>query len=242
MTYQISEVDEQRFGIRVARADCADLVSLNHALLQAHADSISLLVARIPVSPMDLVQAAIARGGLVSDVLTISECRVGDCPGGNFAKFHKNDFSIRLIRENEGDVLIDLVGRLFDAYENHYASDRNLDSERVRLIYPDWARQLHLQEDARIIVLAKGGDLYGLSAVKELNPDSWDIALFGISVDVAGLGWGAELLSATKAMAREHAVHTLSYSTQLGNLAARRMVARAGFIPARDVFTLHFWL
>lgn len=242
MIYRHSDIDQKRFGVRAARAECADVASIDEALLRASSELIDLLIVRIPVAPMSLVQAAIARGGLFGDVLTVSECSLKGfssdfSPGGDV-----EEFLIRPARTGETVALMQLVKRLFENYENHYATDSRLDLNKVRLVYPDWARQLQEREDGRMLVLARGEDLFGLSALQIMGPFEWDIALFGISADVVGRGWGQNLLKATQMVACEQGAHTLSYSTQIGNLVARRMVTRAGFLPVRDIFTLHFWL
>lgn len=242
MIYRQSDIDQERFGVRTARAVCEDLVSVDAALLRASSELIDLLIVRIPVAPMSLVQAAIARGGLFGDVLTVSECSLKGFSSNYSQGSDVEEFLIRPARIGETVALMQLVKRLFENYENHYTADSRLDLNKVRLVYPDWVSQLQEREDARMLVLARGDDLYGLSALQLMGAFEWDIALFGISADVVGRGWGQNLLKASQMVACELGAHTLSYSTQIGNLVARRMVARAGFLPVRDVFTLHFWL
>ncbi|WP_382201600.1 GNAT family N-acetyltransferase [Hydrogenophaga defluvii] len=242
MIYRHSDIDQERFGVRTARAECTDVASIDAALLRARSELIDLLILRIPVAPMSLVQTAIARGGLFGDVLTVSECSLKEFSSDFSPEGDAEEFLIRPAREGEAVALVQLVKRLFENYENHYVADSRLDLNKVRLVYPDWARQLQKREDGRILVLARGDDLFGLSALQITGAFEWDIALFGISADVVGQGWGRKLLKASQMVACERGAHTLSYSTQIGNLVARRMVTRAGFLPIRDVFTLHFWL
>jgi GNAT superfamily N-acetyltransferase len=69
-----------------------------------------------------------------------------------------------------------------------------------------------------------------------------DVALFAVRPDARGCGLGRRLLEAVKSRALAMGAHRVSYSTQIENIPARRLVVSNGFLPSHSLFTFHVWL
>ena len=240
----LSQLDSDRFGIRVARCEVTTRKDLQEAVDQCDADSVRLLIVRTTTDSLDCVTALQQKQALLTD--TLLGFRL-DLKGSTLSgDRHAHDsLQIRLGTAVDAVVVRNLASEIFAGYPNHYRNDPRLDAGVVAQIYPSWAERVTSQQLASEPVMigsAQGVEL-ALGVMKSSDRDlTMDVALFGVVPAAAGKRVGATFLSTMLAHARDSGMHAATYYTQVTNLAAQRMVVRAGFLPHGSQYTFHYWM
>jgi GNAT superfamily N-acetyltransferase len=238
----LSAVDQQRFGVVTAKALCLDAAALADALRASRSLHAQLAIVRIPSSAWGCLDAAINAGGALKDILDFHDWQV--CADDYAEPQDAAGEAISLGVPTDADALGVLAREAFFNYESHYHRDTRLDRSDATDVYPDWARNacVHATDESPVIVTRWGDRIVAFAALRRLTADILDVALFGVAGQVQGNGVGMRLMRHVQRFAFCSHAPLLTYSTQIENVAARRLVARCGFLPAYSLMTFHFWL
>ncbi|HLF98455.1 MAG TPA: GNAT family N-acetyltransferase [Methylococcaceae bacterium] len=241
MSYALSQIDLQHFGIVTAKAFVSNSLAWRDVHARARRDGVKLLMLRIPAEHLELAREVQHENAELMDVLcyfehglTESSDFITDCPLGGLL--------IRRAKEQDVMPAREVVRSIFFEYPNHYRNDPRLDRHDVDEVYPSWAETIIKSAEACVLLAENEGKPVGISAVVPVDTGGFDVALFGIHPDLAGQGLGDVLLRRSMQWTWTHGGTRLTYSTQLSNLPARRMLTRHGFLPTHDVLTFHLWL
>jgi GNAT superfamily N-acetyltransferase len=238
----LSEIDQRRFGVVTAKALCTNAREVLSAVNDSKCLSARLLILRVPSSSWPCVTAAQRAGGLLTDVLdhyawSAQEVPRDDGPGAEGASL------IGLGGPDVAAEVADVATAAFACYESHYHRDPKLDPLSATAIYPDWATTACRLSSSLAPVLTQrlDGRLIGFAALRRPEPQTYNVALFAIAPAHQRGGHGLGLIRAVQALALSTGATAVTYSTQVENFSARRLVARAGFAPTYAFLTFHVW-
>ena len=139
-----SEVDSNRFGIRIGRARIASDADVAPALAGCESESIRMLIVRCQTDDFASIHALEAAGARLMDTLVYYQrnLRKGELP----AELREN--AIRPIQDADLPALEILVGETFKDYLGHYHADPRLDRKKSDEGYVEWATRMCLDRDA----------------------------------------------------------------------------------------------
>jgi len=122
---------------------------------------------------------------------------------------------------------------------SHLHADPRLPAAQTRALFAAWARNDVTGRGAGTFLVTVDGALVGyLAAIA--RDDTRAIDLVAVAPDAQGRGAGAALVGAFVAWARAQG-GPATVGTQADN-PARRLYARAGFVPTATDVTYHLWL
>lgn len=239
-SYSLSEIDYQRFGIITAKALIHSTTALIDTYRQCQEDKVKLLILRIPAENLKLVEEVFKKNAKLMDILCYFEYTFAQ--QFNALPLITNEYQFRLASNNDIFSLQNIVRSIFRNYPNHYHNDIRLSRDAISSVYPSWIETIMKSPNALVFIIENDNIMLGLSAMLPDNTDSYDIALFGIHPQFTNQGLGSILLHHCMHRVWTQGIKQITYSTQLTNLTARRMLAHHGFLPTHDVLTFHLWL
>lgn len=228
-----AEVESARFGLRVGR--CELDVPEELSLLERELDHYDLVVLRYPAEAVTIASEASEISGFRSftaDHLCYWEWRRVETveptvPAG-------------WCIDDRPDVeeVIDVVRDSFAGYRNHYSANPLLDRDAALDGYGEWAGRLAAVEGSAYVLRDPSGVGAGVALV-DWSIELPDIRLAGMRSSAQGRGLYRVLLESVmeRAVLRER--DGLQISTQSHNVSVMRVWARAGFVPARTLVTMH---
>ena len=236
-------MDRQRFGIHTAKALCLDASEVPQAIEAARTLGAKLLILRVPANRWASAAAAQQGGGILTDILDHYHWSTRNLDENNDASAMRAR-DAKPCRPSDADEIADLARAAFAGYESHYHRDPGLDVAAANEVYPDWARRACLASTEALPVIATraNGRIVGFAALRRPAPDAIDVALFAVHPSHRSSGLGALLLREVQEFARASGAAAVTYSTQVENTAARRLVTRCGFVPAYTLLTFHCWI
>lgn len=234
----LSPLDEERFGIRTARATGVSAESLPEVLRFCIQNHVTLVIARCSVSDARASQAMEREGFLLMDTLLffVRDLRnvppVGD--GG--------ETLARLLRPGDEQSVRDVALKAFHNFSGHYHSDTRLDPQRCDEVYSSWAFRTCTSGKAadQVLVAERKGAVAGFASIR-LDGEEGDVVLLGVDPAFQGRGIARSLLVHSLTWCREKGARRLLYSTQIANLPIQRVLARIGFEPSHGLYTFHKW-
>jgi ribosomal protein S18 acetylase RimI-like enzyme len=236
---QLSTIDEERFGIRAARAFDLTLEQLPAVTLFCRSNAVNFLIARCAVSELSAVQAMEAQGFLLMDTLIYFGRRL---PDATIPPLNKS-VTIRPVLPEEAEHVTDLAIRTFQDYRGHYHADNRLDRQQCDAVYSSWAYRSCISRDVadEVLVAEQDGTIQGFITLKLHNADEGEFPLYGVDPSAQGLGIGRNLVIAALQWFASKGVQELWTSTQITNLASQKLWIRLGFEPKHAHYTFHKW-
>jgi hypothetical protein len=236
---RLSPIDEERFGIRTARAPLVTLETLPGIIEFCHANAVSLLIARCEVTQIRTVQAMERQGFELMDTLVYYCRRITDgsippaVPG----------IEIRSMRADEDECVARIATQAFDGYCGHYHADERLDPRSCTEAYVSWARRLCADRSTNdeVLVAQLDGELVGFGAVRLNTPTEGEGVLFGVAPAAQRRGVYRSLIVGSLRWCLAREACSMVYSTQIANLSVERTVARLGFETQHAYYTFHRW-
>lgn len=234
---ELSSLDQQRFGLVVARDE--SLTNVDEALEFCRAREVRLLIARCRSDDLAVSQALEAAGGRLMDTLvyyarglSAAEPSTHDCP-----------LAIRAFRPGDEDGVRQVAEQAFRSYAGHYHADPRLERARVDEIYPSWALRACLsREVADRVLVADDGAVAGFATLRQNDPSEGEGVLFAVAPRAQGKGVYRAFMLEGLRFFREAGAARMVVSTQLTNLAVQKVWVRLGFEPERSFYTFHLWL
>jgi ribosomal protein S18 acetylase RimI-like enzyme len=224
-----SEIDSERFGIRVARAQ-VEGKNLSQIIDFCAAEQIKLLIARCATKEPRTAQQMERRGFLLMDTLVYYAF---DLTKRTIAHEAPRVHIRRVLRDDTAQVET-VAAAAFEGYFGHYHADSMLDRRKCDEGYVSWAVRSCTSKQVATEVLVAEIDkkIVGFLTLRLNSSKESEGLLFGVAPEVQGIGVGRSLMLNGLALCKKHFAKRMVISTQVTNVAAQKVWCRVGFEPA----------
>jgi len=237
-TVAFSEIDSERFGVRVARAQ---IVSnrLSRVLDFCTTERIDLLVARCSTSDLEAVQEMESKGFLLMDTLVYYSFDLTK------KQIPEDPCEVRVRRLQPGDEaeIPRVASAAFKGYMGHYHADRRLDSSKCDEAYRSWAERSCTPGKAadEVLVAEIGGKVAGFATLRLNSPQEVEGLLYAVAPESQGKGICPLLMIRSLQWSRAQGAKRMMISTQVTNVSMQKVWCRTGFEPSHSYYTFHKW-
>ncbi len=236
---ELSALDEERFGVRTAKARVTTPDDVAAASEFCQRESVRLLIARCPAHCWPAAHALGNAGASLMDVLVyyardLQETPIPEDPG---------HITIRAGSTADADTLASMARAAFHDYANHYHADPRLDRAACDEVYVSWARRSAVSEDAAhaVFIAEEDATAVGFITLKRNNREEGEIRLTAVIPPAQGRGINPALMIRALRWCREQGCHRAVVSTQVTNIASQKVWTRLGFEPSHSFLTFHRW-
>ncbi len=238
----LSPLEEERFGVRTARAAHVTAAGLPEVLEFCRAHRVELLIARCTADDLAAAQALEARGGLLTDTLIYYVRDLEKNPPAPPAPSGAG--SVRPVRAGEEESVAHVAAEAFRGYTGHYHADPRLDRTRCDEAYISWTRRSCLSREVagEVLVHEIEGEIAAFATLRMNSTSEGEGVLFGVAPHAQGRGIYRLLVLGGLDWCRDRGARRMVVSTQLTNLAVQKVWVRAGFEPSGANYTFHLWL
>jgi GNAT superfamily N-acetyltransferase len=235
----LSAIDEARFGIVTAKATAAEASDIPAIAAQCRAQNVALLILRIDTAHVAAMQAAEQAGAYLADTLVYFERAIAGMGDAHLPE----GVSSRLAQPADADGVAALAREIFTGYQGHYHCDPRLAADAADEVYVSWAHATCATPGVAdaVLLLEDSQGLLAFCALRTTGASNVDVSLIGVAPRARRLGLFDCLLRMAAQWGAARSLDTIEYSTQITNLAAQRGLAKAGFLPAKSLYTLHHW-
>jgi len=237
-TIAFSEIDSERFGVRIARAHVVS-DNLSRALDFCATERIDLLVARCRTSDLEAAQGMESKGFLLMDTLLYYsfDLTKKEIPG--------DPCEVRVRRLLPGDEaeISRVASAAFKGYMGHYHADRRLDSGQCDEAYRSWAERSCTTDKAadEVLVAELGGKVAGFATLRLNSPQEVEGLLFAVAPESQGKGICRLFMIRSLQWCRAQGAKRMVISTQVTNVSMQKVWCRTGFEPSDSYYTFHKW-
>lgn len=235
----LSPLDEQRFGIRTARANDVTVHDVP-ALQRFCADNqVQMLIVRMAVQELSAVQLLEGRGARLMDTLVYYAFKYPR----NAVPERDPRYAMRPAQAADLPMLKELAAQSFQGYYGHYHADSRLDNLAADAVYEDWAVKSVTDEGfADAVLVLDGADgLMGFATLRMNTPDEGEGVLYGVAPSAQGRGIYQAMITEGLHWVQAQGAQRMVVSTQITNVAVQKVWARAGYEFDRAYYTLHQW-
>lgn len=238
-TIALSAIDQARFGVVTAKASASEPSEIAAIGAQCRAQNVALLILRIDTAHVAAMQAAERAGAYLADTLVYFERPIAGIGDVRLP----DDVTSRVANAADADCVAALAREIFKGYGGHYHSDSRLPADAADEVYVSWAHATCATPGVAdaVLLLEDVRGLVAFCALRATSANSVDVSLIGVAARARRLGLFACLLRMAAQWGAARGLDTIEYSTQITNLAAQRGLAKAGFLPAKSLYTLHHW-
>jgi len=233
-----SQIDSDRFGIRVARAHIVPK-SLTRVLDFCTAEKVDLLIARCDTHELGLAQTMETAGFLLMDTLVYYSFDLMKRPISEDSP----RASVRHLRSGDEAQVESVAAGAFQGYYGHYHADPRLDPRKCDEGYVSWAvRSCTVRQLATEVLVAELGDkIVGFATLRVNSPEEGEGVLFGVAPEAQGMGIYRSFMVAGMQWCKSQRAKRMVVSTQVTNVAVQKVWCRVGFEPAHSYYTFHKW-
>jgi GNAT superfamily N-acetyltransferase len=234
----ISELDTDRFGIKVAKMHLQQGDSVDQSFDLCVADGVKLLIVRVEASERDQIRDLEAGGAALADTLLYHKKTLETRSAVQLSSI----FTMRPATPDDESSVEALARRAFTGYTGHYHNDHRLDQSDANEVYASWARNCcaGISADA-VFVVGHEGEVIAFAAVKRKDDATLDCPLCAVDSHWRGRKLLEALLIQSENWALDNGYVSIEYSTHTSNLQARAVIDRSGFVAYRSVHTYHKW-
>lgn len=234
-----SKVDEDRFGITVARTPKLTLSTLREAINFCHDNGVKLLISRAPVSEVSTVHAMEQEGFLLMDTLVYYASNLVKGP----LPVDTGKVPVRPIQAGEEESVKDVASRAFTDYFGHYHADPRLDRNKANEGYTEWAVRSCVSRDVanEVLVAEMDGKIVGFATLRLNNAKEGEGVLFGVAPEAQGHGIYRSFMVKAMEWCLSQGRERMVVSTQITNIAVQKVWSRVGFEPSHAYYTFHKW-
>jgi len=235
----LSAIDEERFGIKTARAVGVTLQGLPSMWDFCRIHDVRLLIARCPASELAAVQAMERQGCILTDTLVYYACNLLKSP----IPTDPSVVAVRPIHSGEEDRVKAIAAESFKGYYGHYHADQRLDRTQCDEAYTSWAVRSCVSRDVadEVLVTDDGGTLLGFATLRINSPEEGEGVLFGVAPAAQGRGIYRSFMIRSMEWFRAKGCTRQVVSTQITNIAVQKVWTRVGFEPSHAFYTFHRW-
>jgi GNAT superfamily N-acetyltransferase len=235
----LSSIDEERFGIKAARAPNVTPDNLPLILEYCKVNKIILLIARSSTTDLQVAQAMEREGFILMDTLVYY--------ARNLVKASippdTGEIPVRTVRSGEEEDVRKVAAKSFGGYYGHYHADERLDREKCDETYIDWAYRSCISRDVadEVLVADLDGSIVGFATLRFNSPEEADGVLFGVAPEAQGRGVYRSFMINAMEWFLSKGAKDMIVSTQVNNIAVQKVWTRVGFEPCYSYYTFHKW-
>lgn len=236
---RLSPIDEERFGIRTARAMVTAPEEVGRVLEFCQTHQVAFLIARCPVAELHTVQAMEQQGFLLMDTLLYYVRHLTKFP----IPEDRAQSLVRPIRPGEEAQVREIAAQSFQGYYGHYHADPRLDRTKCDEAYVSWAvRSATSREVADEVLVAEIDDrLAGFATLRQNNDLEGEGVLYGVAPWAQGRGIYRSFMIQSMEWGRAQGFERMLYSTQVTNVAVQKVWVRVGAELNHAYYTFHRW-
>lgn len=235
----LSAIDEERFGIRTARASVLTVESLPSVLDFCCSNGVTLLIARCLASELRAAQAMERDGFALMDTLMYyrRDLVAESIPSDTGAVL------VRPMRPGEEDGVKAVAAVSFRGYFGHYHADERLDRAKCDEAYKSWAYRSCVSRDVadEVLVAESAGSIVGFATLRLNDNDEGEGVLVGVAPSFQGQGIYGSLMIHGMEWCLSNGATRMMYSTQITNIAVQKALTRMGFELSHAYYTFHKW-
>lgn len=238
----LSEIDEERFGIRIAKAPEVTEDTFPAIIEFCYENRVDMLIARCLSSERSSVQIMGQNGFLLMDTTLYSKLDLSAFSASQ-ARKDPAEFVVRSVRAGEEDAVRRLATECFIKYKGHYHSDPKLDPAKCKEIYPDWAYRACISPEVadEVIVGDMGNELLGFVTLRLADPGECHVDLVGIVPGRRGRGRYRPFLNYSMEWARSKEAKHLVAAVSIGNVLTQNMIVHYGYRLSYSDYVFHKW-
>lgn len=235
----LSSIDEERFGIRTARALNVTSENLPIVLDFCRSYAVKMLIARCLVDDLRAVQDMEIAGFQLMDTLLYYSRNLTQTP----IPIEQDRVLIRYFQPSDEEIVKAIAAESFQGYRGHYHADSRLNRAKCDEAYISWAvRSCSSREVANEVLVAdRDGEVLGFATLKLNTPRQGEGVLFGVSPKAQGQGIYRSLMIHGMNWCASTGAQEMVVSTQVTNRAVQKVWVRLGFEPHHAYYTLHKW-
>jgi GNAT superfamily N-acetyltransferase len=233
-----SQLDSERFGVRVARAQVVP-ENLQRVLDFCAAEKIDLIIARCSGSDLVAAQNMEMHGFLLMDTLV----------------YYRFDLLKRTIPEDKGELLVrtlqsgdreqvrSVASTAFKGYRGHYHSDPRLDPRKCDEAYTSWAERSCVPKTAadEVLIAENNGEVAGFGTLRLNSTQEVEGLLFAVAPEWQGRTVCRSLMIGSLRWCHSQGAQRMVISTQVTNISMQKVWCRVGFEPSHSYYTFHKW-
>jgi GNAT superfamily N-acetyltransferase len=236
---RLSEIHEERFGIRTARAEQVSAEMLPSVLSFCRRSEVALLIARCPASDLRAAQAMEREGFLLMDTLVHYRRDLVDVP----IPAENPLLEVRAFSPGEEDEVVEVAAQAFRGYPGHYHADERLDRRQCDEVYTSWALRSCLSRDVaeEVLVASLGDSIVGFLTLSMASPEEGQGILFAVAPSARRRGVSSALMIGGLRWCLAKGAARMTIPTQVTNLPSQKVWCRLGFEPSHAEYTFHKW-
>ncbi len=238
----LSKIDEERFGIRVAKAPEVTQDTFSLIMDFCYENGVDMLIARCPCSEQSSVQIMGQNGFLLMDTILYSKLDLLAVPAPQAPK-DPVEFVVRSVRVGEQDTVKSMAAECFKGHKGHYHSDPKLDPAKCEEIYPDWAYRACISSEVadEVVVADMGNELLGFVTLRLVDPGECHVDLVGIVPGRQGRGSYRSFLIHIMDWARSKEVKHLVAPVSIANVLTQNIIVHYGYRMSYSDYVFHKW-
>jgi GNAT superfamily N-acetyltransferase len=236
---ELSALDEERFGIRTAKAVIGDESGVREAIESARALGARMFIVRCRTNDVHTAQKLEKSGCELMDVLVYFSRDLQKHPIAG----EKPRVTIRTVRESDSSEVAAVARASFAGYFGHYHADPRLDRAKADEVYVSWAHRSCVdREVANEVLIAEHEDeIVGFATLRLNTPSEGEGVLFAVLPSAQGRGIYRSFMLRGMEWCAEQGASTMVVSTQITNIAVQKVWTRLGFEPHKSYLTFHRW-
>jgi GNAT superfamily N-acetyltransferase len=236
----LSAVDEQRFGIRTARAYVSAESEVDEMRAFCAEHQVRFLIVRVPSEQLHTVQLLETLGGQMMDTLIYYRRDLTRQP---LPDLPPTPPQIRSITDADVSGVQRVAQTAFTGYFGHYHADKRLDPALSDAGYVEWAVRSSTVRGVAddVLVADDAGAIVGFATMRINSPTQGEGVLFGVAPEAQGRGIYRGFIIHAMHWCADRALKEIVVSTQITNIAVQKVWVRLGFEPSHSFYTLHHW-
>jgi GNAT superfamily N-acetyltransferase len=235
----ISDIDEERFGIRIAKSDKVTVDNLPKIVDFCRDNKVKMLIARCPANDFPAVHAIEREGFRLMDTLVYYSMDLTN----TLIPSDTGRVTIRQVRSDEVDQVRAVAAKAFRGYFGHYHADERLDNSKCDEVYISWAVNTCTSRDFadEVLVAELKGTILGFATIRMNNSDESEGILSWVDPSTHKMGIYRSLVIHRMEWSLSKGARRMFVSTQIINIAVQKVWVRLGFEPNGGYYTFHKW-
>ena len=235
----LSELDEKRFGIKVAKAMNITAAKLPHIMKYCSDNDVSLLIARCKTTEIISVQEMEKEGFILMDTLVYYNRDIQN----KLIPQDEEKKRIRILGQGEEKRVREIAAGAFRDYFGHYHMDTRLSRQACDDIYTDWAYRTCVSKNVADLVLVAelNNIIVGFMALKVNGRYECEVILNAVLPEAQRKGIYRSMMIEGMRYFKSQGVKNIIVSTQIMNIAAQKVWTRLGFELIQSYYTFHKW-
>ena len=235
----VSDIDEDRFGIKIAKALRVTLENLPEIMGFCRSNNVIMLIARCSTNDFPALHSMEREGFCLMDTLLYYSVDLKNVPN----LVNTGEVSIRNVQSGEEDKVKAIADEAFRGYFGHYHADERLDNAKCDEVYVSWAVYSCISHDFadEVLVAELNGRVVGFATLRINSPDESEGVLFCVDSSAQRMGIYRSFMIQGMRWSVSKGMKSMVVSTQLINTRVQKVWTRLGFEIRDSYYTLHKW-